>query len=107
MRQRKRGCVEHLPRNAHEPWVACVLEPKHPVANYREAEQGIADMIHFYNHIRPHMSIGMMTPMEVYLGGEPGKNLWKKKKVDENQEILSIFALPNNQGGDSFMPSSS
>ena len=67
-------------------------------ANYREAEQGIADMIHFYNHIRPHMSIGMMTPMEVYLGGVPGKNLWKKKKVDENQEILSIFALPNNQG---------
>ena len=22
-----------------------------------------------YNHIRPHMSIGMMAPMEVYLGG--------------------------------------
>jgi hypothetical protein len=51
-----------------------------------------------YNHIRPHMSIGMMAPMEVYLGGEPGKNLWKKKKVDDNQEKLSIFALPNNQG---------
>ena len=49
-------------------------------ANYREAEQGISDMIHFYNYIRPHMSIGMKTPMEVYRGAEPGKNLWKKDK---------------------------
>ena len=37
-------------------------------------------MIRFYNEIRPHMSIGMLTPMEVYRGAEPGKNLWKKEK---------------------------
>ena len=49
-------------------------------ASYREAEQGIAGMIHFYNHIRPHMSIGMKTPMEVYRGTAPGRNLWKTTK---------------------------
>ena len=53
-------------------------------ADYREAEQGIADMIHTYNHIRPHMSIGMKTPMKVYQGAEPGKNLWKTDKNDHN-----------------------
>jgi transposase InsO family protein len=44
------------------------------------AEDGIARMIHFYNEIRPHMSIGMLAPMVVYRGAEPGKNLWKKEK---------------------------
>ena len=39
MRQRKRGRVEHLPRNAHKPRVARVLEPEHPVAHYREAQR--------------------------------------------------------------------
>lgn len=43
------------------------------------AEEGISRMIQFYNEIRPHMSIGMLTPMDVYRGAEPGKNLWKKE----------------------------
>ncbi len=41
-------------------------------------------MIQFYNEIRPHMSIGMLPPMEVYRGAIPGKNLWKNKKDDVN-----------------------
>ena len=48
------------------------------------AEDGIARMIQFYNEIRPHMSIGMLAPMEVYRGAVPGKNLWKNKKDDVN-----------------------
>ena len=48
------------------------------------AEDGIARMIQFYNEIRPHMSIGMLAPMEVYRGAAPGKNLWKNKKDDVN-----------------------
>ena len=48
------------------------------------AEEGIARMIQFYNEIRPHMSIGMLAPMEVYRGAEPGKNLWKKEKYADN-----------------------
>jgi transposase InsO family protein len=50
----------------------------------QEAEDGIARMIQFYNEIRPHMSIGMITPMEVYRGAEPGKNLWRKEKYADN-----------------------
>lgn len=43
-----------------------------------QAQDGIAEMIRLYNCVRPHMSIGNKTPMSVYLGEEPGPNLWKK-----------------------------
>ena len=76
-------------------------------ANYQDAEQGIEGMIHFYNHIRPLMSIGMMPPMEVYKGALPGKNLWKKMEKQPMSGKKSNIAAPNNRGGDSFMPSSS
>lgn len=33
-----------------------------------QAEAAISRMIHVYNYVRPHMSIGMMTPMTVYNG---------------------------------------
>ncbi len=48
---------------------------------YRDKEQAfkeIGSMIDFYNNQRPHMSIGMEYPMEVYKGAMPGKNLWRK-----------------------------
>ncbi len=76
-------------------------------ADFADAKRGIADMIHIYNHIRPHMSIGNKTPMEVYNGAEPGKNLWKKEKNNRNSGKKCNFAPPNNQGGDSFRPSPS
>lgn len=44
------------------------------------ARQEISRMIEFYNYHRPHMSIGMKKPMEVYAGHLPGENLWKKKR---------------------------
>lgn len=44
-----------------------------------EARQQIARMIDFYNNGRPHMSIGMKKPMDVYYGEVPGKCMWKKK----------------------------
>lgn len=43
-----------------------------------EAEEDIARVIEFHNRVRPHMSIGMRCPMDVYRKDEPGKNLWKK-----------------------------
>lgn len=46
---------------------------------YEQANEEIAGTIDFYNWRRPHMSIGMKKPMEVYAGEQPGKNLWKKK----------------------------
>lgn len=45
-----------------------------------QAEFSIAQMIQVYNNIRPHMSIGMKTPMSVYGGLQPGPNLWKKEE---------------------------
>lgn len=46
-----------------------------------QARQEIKEMIDFYNYERPHMSIGMKKPMDVYQGEIPGENLWKKEKV--------------------------
>ena len=49
---------------------------------YRDKEQAINEinrMIDFYNNRRPHMSIGMECPMEVYKDKLPGKNLWRKR----------------------------
>ncbi len=46
------------------------------------ARTEISKMIHFYNYMRPHMSVGMKKPMDVYDGEMPGENLWKKKSVD-------------------------
>ncbi|NDW13517.1 transposase [Bacteroides sp. 214] len=45
-----------------------------------QARKEIGQMIQFYNYQRPHMSIGMKKPMEVYQGEVPGENLWKKEK---------------------------
>lgn len=42
------------------------------------AREQIAEMIAFYNNERPHMSIGMKKPMDVYYGEVPGEALWKK-----------------------------
>ena len=44
----------------------------------KHARRQIAEMIEFYNNERPHMSIGMKKPMDVYYGEVPGKCLWKK-----------------------------
>ena len=43
-----------------------------------EAREQILGMITFYNNERPHMSIGMKKPMNVYCGEVPGECLWKK-----------------------------
>jgi transposase InsO family protein len=48
--------------------------------NEEEARREIAKMIDFYNNERPHMSIGMKKPMDVYYGEVPGESLWKKTK---------------------------
>ena len=48
--------------------------------DFNHAQREIAQMIDFYNLKRPHMSIGKKTPMAVYLGEEPGPNLWKKRE---------------------------
>lgn len=45
----------------------------------QQAQIKIRQMIEFYNSQRPHMSIGMKKPMEVYQGELPGQCRWKRK----------------------------
>lgn len=52
------------------------LEDMYP--DYEHAKLEIEKAIAFHNYKRPHMSIGMKIPMNVYRYEEPGKNLWKK-----------------------------
>ena len=47
--------------------------------DYDQANMEISKAIGFYNYRRPHMSIGMKCPMDVYRGEQPGRNLWKKR----------------------------
>ena len=49
-------------------------------SSYDEALREIGRMIDFYNNVRPHMSIGMKKPLNVYAGEVPGKNMWKKER---------------------------
>jgi transposase InsO family protein len=51
-----------------------------------EADFEIRRMIDFYNKKRPHMSIGMKKPLDVYYGEVPGPNLWHKKKLNGNKD---------------------
>ena len=39
-----------------------------------ELEAGLADYFWFYNHERPHQSLGYQTPAEVYFGKLAGDN---------------------------------
>lgn len=48
--------------------------------DYGRAKLEIGNAIEFHNTLRPHMSIGMKRPMEVYRGEDPGRNLWKKDR---------------------------
>jgi len=45
--------------------------------NFKEAQQAIATAISVYNHIRPHSSIDMLTPVEAHLREGELKRRWK------------------------------
>ena len=52
-----------------------LLEKKYH--NFKEAQQAIATAISVYNHIRPHSSIDMLTPVEAHLREGELKRRWK------------------------------
>ncbi len=56
-------------------------------SSQEHAAKEIARIIDFYNYERPHMSIGMKKPMDVYQGEVPGNNLWKKDNKNQTKEI--------------------
>lgn len=46
-------------------------------ANFKQTQQGVATAISLYNHIRPHSSIDMLTPVEAHLREGELKRRWK------------------------------
>lgn len=56
-----------------------VYVQKHRFKDLREAREGIAGFIDFYNNRRPHMSIGMQTPSAAHGQHGEQKKHWKKK----------------------------
>jgi transposase InsO family protein len=53
------------------------------IKDYDHAKRVVDKAIQFYNHLRPHMSLDMATPVQVHYGNEKPKRLWKgyKRKV--------------------------
>ena len=54
------------------------LYPMGQLPDREQAEEVVNRLIDFYNHKRPHMSIGNLVPWDVYIGAVPHENLWKK-----------------------------
>ncbi|NJO92683.1 MAG: IS3 family transposase [Chloroflexia bacterium] len=52
-----------------------LLEQKY--ANFQQAQQAVATAISLYNHIRPHSSVDMLTPVEAHLREGELKRRWK------------------------------
>jgi len=46
----------------------------HDYGNPREARHGLADYLAFYNHERPHQSLGYRTPAQVYYANNSSPN---------------------------------
>ncbi len=75
--------------------------------NVQEARQGIASYIEFYNHERPHSSLGYETPANVYLGKKfvpplivGAKKNKRKDKKNTTKETLLFVQSKNMHKGD-------
>jgi transposase InsO family protein len=50
------------------------------IREYKHAKKLVDKAVHAYNHLRPHMSLNMATPIEVHNGKGQPKRLWKNNK---------------------------
>lgn len=57
--------------------------------NVWEAENSLRGYFHFYNHQRPHQSLGYQTPFEVYQAGLKTKENKEQNELIFDQEKLS------------------
>lgn len=53
--------------------------PREQLSSLEDARECISRFIHFYNILRPHMSIGYKTPAVVHLEHGEQKKMWKNK----------------------------
>jgi putative transposase len=63
--------------NAFTPGLGAAPLDEKKYHNFKEAQQAIAAAISVYNHIRPHSSIDMLTPVEAHLREGELKRRWK------------------------------
>lgn len=57
------------------------------LSSSKEAREYIDRIIHLYNHVRPHESIGNLTPVAARTASEPLKKLWKNYwRIRSNQQ---------------------
>lgn len=81
-------------------------ESSHPRGRFNEighARNVIARYIHFYNHRRPHMSIGYKIPAVAHLEKGIQKKMWKKKKYpstssNEKKDAISLQSRTASPG---------
>ena len=58
--------------------------------NFEQAQQSIAKAISVYNHIRPHSSIDMLTPVEAHLREGELKRRWKNYYSPKKQKEVTM-----------------
>jgi transposase InsO family protein len=56
---------------------------------FKEAEDGIAQAVSTYNHLRPHLSIEMLTPVEAHAKTGQLKRLWKNYFPTPTQHVIA------------------
>ncbi|AMJ67463.1 hypothetical protein AXW84_20065 [Hymenobacter sp. PAMC 26628] len=56
---------------------------------FDEAARAVAQSVHNYNHLRPHMSCGYLTPAVAHTSTEPLRKPWKPKVYNTNQSPTS------------------
>lgn len=57
--------------------------------NFQQAQQAIAAAISVYNHIRPHSSIDMLTPVEAHLREGELKRRWKNYYSKKKEVVMT------------------
>ena len=71
----------------------CVY-PRKQLPTFEQAQVFISRFIQFYNHRRPHMSIGYKTPSEVHLEHGEQKKMWKNKIYHKKESDCEKDCLP-------------
>lgn len=64
------------------------------LTSYNQAIKTIDKIIYLYNNVRPHESIGNMTPVVFRMGNQPQKKLWKNYWLLRQQVAVEEGPLP-------------
>lgn len=61
--------------------------------SYYRMKKQVIQAINAYNHIRPHLSIGFLTPNKAHMQNEVILKTWKKKNPSQNTEMGSLSLI--------------